>query len=247
MVHVARIEIVPGIRFAIPEKAMSRRVHDACDERRKLGVNDDLPVLDPALAVVLEDETGPIHTHVRLVERRDAECAVFLEIPLAADAKEPIADQPDDGGQDVLAAEVIATEVAIQRFPNARQIARECANAVKLRGLAALDGAVMVAVLLATLGVDAPCLNRGALAGRDVDRMPCGGDAKRVDTLEGTCISHGLPSAISILERRALRAVSGNPSRHGHVPAQGKKGSGRLDSGTDPAVPTRHDECPSRT
>src|SRR5688500_1897 len=92
----------------------------------------------------------------------------------------------------------------------------------------------MVPVLLAPLGVDAPCLDGGAVAQGDMNRVPSWRNAQRIDALQCTWVPHGVSAWVAILERRALRAVSSNPSRHGHVPAESKKGSGTLDSGTTP-------------
>ena len=65
-----------------------------------------------------------------------------------------------------------------------RQVARQAAHAVILALLAHGDRALVVAILLAPLGVEAPRLDRGARAGGDVHVAPRGRNAHRVDALE---------------------------------------------------------------
>jgi hypothetical protein len=71
-------------------------------------------MLDAALTAVFENQAWAVDAHVRLVERRDAERPVFLEVPFASDAKETIADESYDRGEHVLTAKIIAAKIAVE-------------------------------------------------------------------------------------------------------------------------------------
>ena len=101
------------------------------------------------------------HRDVRLPKRREAERSVVSLVPLAAHAKERLADEPHRGRRDGARATVAArAEVARDATSDRRQVVAHAAHAMVLAQLPALDGALVVAILPAAARVESPRLNR---------------------------------------------------------------------------------------
>src|SRR2546423_9284770 len=141
-----------------------------------------MPLLLVRLSFESEHDGVPFDAHVSLEQRRDAERPVLARVALAAHAEESLADEPHDRGSNAIARERRPTrDLRVERLANAREVAREAAHTVVLALLAHRDRALVIAILLAPLHVEAPRLNRGTRARRNVYVAPCRMDAHRVD------------------------------------------------------------------
>ena len=158
--------------------------HRAHDPRER-PIDDDVPLLLVRLPLELEDDRVPLHAHVSLEQRRDAERVVLARVALAAHAKKSLADEPHDCRRHAIARELRPLgDLRVERLANARKVAREPAHAIVLALLARGDGALVIAVLLAPLRVEAPRLDRGTRARGDVHVAPRGRNSHRIDALE---------------------------------------------------------------
>jgi hypothetical protein len=201
LVHVARGEVGPrAVRVPVAEEAAARRGEQLAHERGELGVDDHLALPHALLADVVEHHAVAVVVHVALEQRADAERLVLLGVAVAADAEERLADEPHHPGAHAALGEALTVarraEVLRDGGADAREVAGHLPHAVELAELPHLGGALVVAVLLATLGVVPPRLHRGAGEAATCTSVHAGGmtsAAARAATVGGA----GLPDAVT--------------------------------------------------
>ena len=212
VVDVARGEIAPRtLRRAIPEETRTRSARLARDEPRQLATDDDLPLFLVPLSEVGEHDTFALDRNVGLSQRRYAICAVLTCIPLPPDATEALADQPEYGRGNRHAIQCPARGVRAEGLTHSRQRLGELSHSIVLPQIAPLDGARVIAVLLAPARVEAPRLNAGARARGHVHVAPGGRNAERIDARQSAPIAHQMPRLVRVAKAGVLGAESPKP------------------------------------
>ena len=97
----------------------------------------------------------PVHLDVAVAHGGEPERAVLARVLLVADADVRRVEEPDDGGEHALAAQVGPAQVAVDARADPRQHLAEGDGALVLGGVACLAPALVVAVLLAPASVAA--------------------------------------------------------------------------------------------
>ena len=182
VVHVVGGDIVRlAVVADVLEELLAGQVLAAPDDGRQPPIPDTDLVLATGLAAEPEADPRPRHRGVPALQGRQAERAVEPRVLVVADPDEGRLQQPDDGRQHLLARHARYRQVGVAAFADTRQDAGEVDEALELRVVAAGPPALVVAILLATLGV-AP--GRLEVAGRvraDPDVRPGGRDSQRAD------------------------------------------------------------------
>ena len=228
VVHVALGEILPLRAVGVAKELRAGRLEHRAHDRREGAVDDDVLLLLVRLPLEVEGDRVLLDVHVALEQRRDAEGVVLARVALAADAEEALADEAHDGGGDAIARELLpARDLRVERLADAREIAREAAHAIVLALLARGDGALVIAILLAPLHVEAPRLDRRARGRGDVHVAPGGRNLHRVDARELLRVAHRPALRMRVLEARALAAVTRDPlDTHSPQPESKKQSDG---------------------
>jgi hypothetical protein len=90
----------------------------------------------PALAAEAEAHRRAFHLHVPAAQRREAEGLVLARVLLIADADERLVEQADDGGEHLVARELLALQVALDAIAQQRQHLAELEHVAELGAIA---------------------------------------------------------------------------------------------------------------
>lgn len=217
-IHITCVQRVPSIVSQVPEERGSRRAELSLDESNQLAIREHLSLPDTSLSLVREARDPIRDVDVRLAQRRDAERSILALIPFAADATERLADHTQNRCRYRVRVERrgthAGTSVGSQRSADSRQLLRQLSHAMVFAQLAPFDRALVVAVLLSTTRIDAPCLDRGAGRRGDVNVAPRWRNAQDVDAVQAPAIGHGPPPRVDVAKPRRLRAEPTKPRSH---------------------------------
>ena len=213
VVDVARGEVVPRALVAVAKEPRARRTRAvACTSRASSRFGDDLPLLDRRLPTYAKTARPSTISTCRL------RSVVMPNVPFSSAYRSPptrkklsLMRRTHGRGHARRACDSRAAASRRTRRADAGSSFASCAHAVVLAELPALDRALVVAVLLAPLRVEAPRLDPARALAAMCTSRPRGRDAQRADALERARVAH---------ERRPSRdvaeAASSEPSREIH-------------------------------
>src|SRR6267378_1627220 len=126
-------------------RQLAATLDDACQAR----IGDGDGVLDAALAAEAEAQHRAVDLQVPAAQRGEAVGAVLAHVFVVADADQRLVEEADDRGEDLAAAEILRSQVALEALAQPRQHLAEFEHAAELRAVARLAIVGVVAVLLA--------------------------------------------------------------------------------------------------
>ena len=185
VVDVLRADLAAlAVVVEVLEQVLARQVLRPLDDPGDPAVGDLQHPLLPRLALEAEAKARPLDPDVPVAEGRQAEAAVVAGVGGVADADQGGVEQPDDAGDDLVAREAAAGEVALDRAAQLRQRPGEVEE-VRVFDLVPAGGpAFVIAVLLAAADVLAGGLQVAVGVGGDPDVLPGRRDDQRRDPVE---------------------------------------------------------------
>ena len=173
------------------EELLAGQVLRALDDAGDAAVADLQHPLLARLALEPEAQARSLDADVPVAEGGEAEALVVAGVGGVADADQRGVEQPDDGGDHLLAPEPAAAEIGLDGAAQPRQRAGEVDQVGVFHLVAAGGPAVVVAVLLAAAGVLAGRLQVAVVAGGDPDVGPGRRHRQRGDAVEDRGIGDG--------------------------------------------------------
>jgi hypothetical protein len=149
------------------------------------------------LAPEPEPHRGTVDTGVPIAERRQPERAVQSGVLVVADTDQRQLEQPNHGGQDLIARQAAHGKIRVTAPPDPRQRLGECQHAVELVGAPALVPVRVVAVLFAATRVPATGLDMAVRPRADPHIRPRGRDREGPDPAERLLVANR--RAVSVL------------------------------------------------
>jgi hypothetical protein len=183
-----------------------------------------LDPLDPPLAAlgfVVEPHDVAVERDASLLHRGDAIALVLLRVVLGADAEEASIQQARGTGEDASLAHLPAPQIPRDTPAQRRQGARELDHRVELLPVPALSPEVVVAVLLASRGVDAGRLDVPHRIGADPDVLPGRRNAQLRDPLEHRGLADLAAVLVEVLEPAPAPTARDSRSGAVHTPESG--------------------------
>ncbi len=155
-VHVARTDSMEfAILVDVLEQVLAGQVLHLAHHPREAAVGQrDLAQL-AALALVAQPQGLAGQLGMALAQGCSPEALVFLRVPLVPDAYGAQIEQADDARHRTLARELVPAQILLDPLAHQRQQLAERHAAVELLALARGAEFGVVAILLATLGIDA--------------------------------------------------------------------------------------------
>src|SRR4051812_32907661 len=158
------------------------------------------------LPAKIELELGAPDRSMSVAQGGKSVRAVLLCVFLIADAHERGLEQPDDGGNDLLAGQALALEVALDAASQARQGLGEGDRPLVLRLVARLAPQLVIAVLLSPPCVTPGGLDVAARVGAYPHLGPRRRDCQGADTRERLAVSDRRAVGAAVRERLARLA-----------------------------------------
>ena len=178
-------------------------------------------MLAAGLAAESETDACAAHRCVAVLERRQAERAVEPGVLVVADADQRQLEQLDDGRQDLLPRHPGLGQVGVAALADLRQDPGEVDEALELGVVAPGPPAVVVAVLLAALGVAAGGLEVAGGIRADPDVGPGRRDRQRPDPSQDRAVADQLAIGPAIAEPAAAPLPGDARARVGRVAETG--------------------------
>ena len=203
-VHVVRRDVVRlAVVADVLEELLAGQVLAAPDDRGQPSVADPDLMLAAGLAAESEADACPAHRCVAILERRQAERAVEPGVLVVADPDQGQLEQLDDGRQDLLPRHPGLRQVGVAALADPRQDPSEVDEALELGVVAPGPPEVVVAVLLATLGITAGRLEVAGGIRADPDVGPGRRDRQRPEPGEDRPVADQLAIGAAIAEPAA--------------------------------------------
>src|SRR5581483_6525940 len=159
-------------------------------------------VVDPALSPEGEAEHRAFDVDVPATERGEPEGPVLARVLVVADADQGLVEQAHHRGEDLPAAEILRTQIALHPLADVRKDLAELEHPAELRLVARLPIERVVAVLLAPARVARRHLDVAAGIRTDPDAAPGRRNHQRLDPPAGDGVAD--PFAVGREERPAL-------------------------------------------
>src|SRR4051794_31303376 len=203
VLHVAHFAVVD-------EREQLRLVQllQLLDERGDVGVFDSALLLLPPFADVVEEEHRSVDLHMLAADRGQPVRGLGFRALVVADAKKSLIDETNDGGEDVIAIELLALEIGPDAAAQRGERLAEFNDALELFLLALRTKSRMVEVLRAALLVDADGLKRRGVAAGDAHVLPRRRNAQLADAGEGLFVVDRVAGGAAVREAGFLASFA---------------------------------------
>src|SRR5207237_5919821 len=181
------------------EQLLARQVAAALDDAREPGIRHRDGVLDAALTAKAEAQHRAVDLEVAAAQRGQAVGAVLAHVFIVSHPDQRLVQQHHHRGEQLPAAEIRRTQIALDALAQARQHFAEFEHAPELRAVAGFAIAGVIAILLAPAGIGAGGLNVALRVRADPYLGPRGRDREPVESLADA----------AVVDQDAIRGVVG--------------------------------------